>query len=431
VSDLLAAILSAPDDDAPRLVLADQLLERGDPRGEFIRLQVEIARLPEERWEEKLALEERAAELWAEHRFRFVADDVGEAEHAQWRYERGFAAMAWLDEGPVEVLRRAPLLRFLSLQRDFDVPSVVPLLAALPLLETLHVENLDVEDATKLVAAPVLPGHLALSSARRGVTAIVAASSAAGALRHLDVRSSFVDDGDLTALAGMGQLEELAVFGDLQGDLAPLLRSDALVRLRALDMRIVDEALLAVSPFLPQLVKLRVGQHLSLSSLSRATSLGDLTIWRTEPYPAHELRVLAALRLPLHTLALPSHEIQPDGLEVLVAMGLTSLNLHRNLLAGGLAVLGTPAAASLRTLILSECRLTEEDAATLAASPHLADLTTLHLEQNSLGAEGWRRLIASPYLRPHRIVLDHPGDEEVLAAGKARFGGALVHGGAP
>ncbi|MEZ4237102.1 MAG: TIGR02996 domain-containing protein [Myxococcota bacterium] len=30
---LLDAVRAAPDDDAPRLVYADRLLERGDPRG--------------------------------------------------------------------------------------------------------------------------------------------------------------------------------------------------------------------------------------------------------------------------------------------------------------------------------------------------------------------------------------------------------------
>jgi uncharacterized protein (TIGR02996 family) len=35
----LQAILDEPDDDTPRLIYADWLEERGDPRGEFIRLQ--------------------------------------------------------------------------------------------------------------------------------------------------------------------------------------------------------------------------------------------------------------------------------------------------------------------------------------------------------------------------------------------------------
>jgi uncharacterized protein (TIGR02996 family) len=43
----LQAILDSPDDDAPRLVYADWLEERGDPRGEFIRLQCALARMDE------------------------------------------------------------------------------------------------------------------------------------------------------------------------------------------------------------------------------------------------------------------------------------------------------------------------------------------------------------------------------------------------
>ncbi len=39
-AELLAAIRAAPDDDRPRLVYADWLQERGDPRGEFIALQL-------------------------------------------------------------------------------------------------------------------------------------------------------------------------------------------------------------------------------------------------------------------------------------------------------------------------------------------------------------------------------------------------------
>ena len=37
---LLAAIYADPDDDAPRHVLADALIDRGDPRGEFISMQL-------------------------------------------------------------------------------------------------------------------------------------------------------------------------------------------------------------------------------------------------------------------------------------------------------------------------------------------------------------------------------------------------------
>lgn len=40
---LLAAVAAAPDDDAPRLVFADLLSSRGDPRGELIALQCRLA----------------------------------------------------------------------------------------------------------------------------------------------------------------------------------------------------------------------------------------------------------------------------------------------------------------------------------------------------------------------------------------------------
>jgi uncharacterized protein (TIGR02996 family) len=40
----LHAIVEDPDDDTPRLIYADWLEERGDPRGEFIRVQCELAR---------------------------------------------------------------------------------------------------------------------------------------------------------------------------------------------------------------------------------------------------------------------------------------------------------------------------------------------------------------------------------------------------
>jgi uncharacterized protein (TIGR02996 family) len=40
------AILDAPEDDAPRLVYADWLEERGDPRGEYLRVETALAKTP-------------------------------------------------------------------------------------------------------------------------------------------------------------------------------------------------------------------------------------------------------------------------------------------------------------------------------------------------------------------------------------------------
>jgi uncharacterized protein (TIGR02996 family) len=45
MSELFAAILAAPAEDEPRLVYADWLVERGDPRGELIQLQCTLGRV--------------------------------------------------------------------------------------------------------------------------------------------------------------------------------------------------------------------------------------------------------------------------------------------------------------------------------------------------------------------------------------------------
>ncbi len=49
LEDLMEAVLAEPDSDAPRLVYADALQAKGDPRGELIVVQCELARLGCER----------------------------------------------------------------------------------------------------------------------------------------------------------------------------------------------------------------------------------------------------------------------------------------------------------------------------------------------------------------------------------------------
>src|SRR5437764_386728 len=83
----LQTILDNPDDDLPRLVFADWLEEHGNPRGTFIRLQCERAKLlpHDPAWKELLAqeapiLRQFEAE-WSKQALRCV-DEV--------EYRRGF-----------------------------------------------------------------------------------------------------------------------------------------------------------------------------------------------------------------------------------------------------------------------------------------------------------------------------------------------------
>ncbi len=58
----LQDIKQHPGDDTPRLIFADWLEEHGDPRGEFVRLQCELARLPPKS-ASAVRLEQRASDL--------------------------------------------------------------------------------------------------------------------------------------------------------------------------------------------------------------------------------------------------------------------------------------------------------------------------------------------------------------------------------
>jgi uncharacterized protein (TIGR02996 family) len=95
-SALVSEIVAHPDDDRPRMVLADLLTERGDPHGELITIQLRLASLP--RWERDLrdpALAAERAELAA--REKAILDAHGEriagevAERATaYTFRRGF-----------------------------------------------------------------------------------------------------------------------------------------------------------------------------------------------------------------------------------------------------------------------------------------------------------------------------------------------------
>src|SRR4051812_38161141 len=92
----LAAILDAPDDDAPRLIYADYLLEQGDPRGDFIHVQYQLARLPEHA-PEAPALRRQEQDLLAAHGEAW-AGPVG--THARsYAFRRGLLEYADLDAG--------------------------------------------------------------------------------------------------------------------------------------------------------------------------------------------------------------------------------------------------------------------------------------------------------------------------------------------
>lgn len=82
---LLAAVLERPEDDIPRLVLADWLEENGEPeRGEFVRVQIELAAMgdcpawcdPADETCERRIAERRERLLWNAVRPTFGYDPI-------------------------------------------------------------------------------------------------------------------------------------------------------------------------------------------------------------------------------------------------------------------------------------------------------------------------------------------------------------------
>ena len=87
VEALYRAVFAAPADDGPRLVLADALQEQGDPRGEFISLQLQTPRSQRS--------DRRMQKLLDRHRTQFLRrlhSAVMPDENQRW--ERGFLTEA-------------------------------------------------------------------------------------------------------------------------------------------------------------------------------------------------------------------------------------------------------------------------------------------------------------------------------------------------
>jgi uncharacterized protein (TIGR02996 family) len=135
----LQAILADPDDDATRLVYADWLEERGDPRGEFMRTQCALAR-----WREgspgRPQMEARERELLERHQDAWLG--TLRPLLASWTFRRGFLdtvavpASVYLQHAAVPY--PATVRRFEVDLAGFEIP--LPIIEIVP--ESVARENL-------------------------------------------------------------------------------------------------------------------------------------------------------------------------------------------------------------------------------------------------------------------------------------------------
>ena len=172
----LSTIRTTPDDDTARLVYADFLDEQGSPadaaRGEFIRVQIELARLSETD-PKRLALEDRENELLRAHEAAWLG--ALPRSITGWTFERGFLTelsgepAAFELDAVRDAFDRHPItrLRINGLQQ-FD--ACKPLIGSswLGRVRELELSNVSLSDsaAGKLLATPGLTNLTALKLTR-------------------------------------------------------------------------------------------------------------------------------------------------------------------------------------------------------------------------------------------------------------------------
>jgi uncharacterized protein (TIGR02996 family) len=336
-------ILEQPDDDVARLIYADWLEDNDEPeRAEFIRLQVELARLPGDD-PSRPALLERERELRWEHG-RQWAGALPRLVRA-YEFRRGF--VEWVRMDVPGFLRHAEQLFQMAPVRELDVyveRGQGPLLARCPHLARLRGLDLNLAGSDEAGLAELLNSH------------------------HL---------------AGLRSLRLRCLAGSV-GGLAAVRRLDVLTTLDIGNNMLGAEALVALwTAHLPALEMLYLN----------ANALGDAVVQHLAELPLLER---------LQGLELSVNNVSPAGAQALARSRyvgrLTALWLGFNHLGDtGARALADSTRLHLTRLYLGNNGLGLAGVEALARSPQLAGLTHLDLDYNHLPASALRVLAAAPH----------------------------------
>ncbi|MBL8797742.1 MAG: TIGR02996 domain-containing protein [Planctomycetia bacterium] len=379
--EFVQTIRDHPADDLPRLIFADWLEDRGDPRGAFIRTQCALARLGMND-AGRLALEARERQLIAEHASQWLGpllamdidpnDQFPTTKKEAWDLGVGFSGCP--DQPDLAWVRRP------SFRRGFL-------------------------DAAQMKAPVFLEHHQTLFRH-------------APLLRMVKLEEAALHLGELARCPSLERIVGLAFSWEEIGPnrLATLAASPYLGNLRALrfyrnEIGDLGARALAQAPSLTSLVELdvesdrRYENYLTprgmeyLTRNSRLSGLRFLNLQGNALGPSGA-RILAARPLfgQLRKLDLSDNDLGDAGTTELARLDrpsqLRHLALHGNSIgdAGAQAIAGSPHMQSLRQLDLSHNAIDTAGCVALATSPYLKGLQRLGLVCNPIGPEGARAL---------------------------------------
>jgi uncharacterized protein (TIGR02996 family) len=172
-AEMFAAIRVAPDDDGPRLIYADWLVEQGDPRGELIQLDCRMETL-ERSSPERLEAERLRNGLVTQHAREWIEPLLELGIHRA-TIRRGFVEClvvhGQLTHRLAEIRALAPFAREVQVEDETTLDafideggfdgfslhaSMVPRLARVPRLRSLVVRGLEARDLERVLELPGL-----------------------------------------------------------------------------------------------------------------------------------------------------------------------------------------------------------------------------------------------------------------------------------
>jgi uncharacterized protein (TIGR02996 family) len=197
---LLSEVLARPDDDAPRLAYAELMDAKGDPRGEFIRVQLELFRAEQLRQQPSnwLELVDRRDASLREHGARWAADVAPLVDKVE--FQRGFVDAVTL-----------PVTAYL--ERAAAIYAVAPVRVLTFTAAAGHCRELFASPHLGRIRAIVLWNQ---RIGDEGAEAL-AASPHVGEVRYLNLRANRITQKGLEALCASPGLAKLT-YVDLGGN---------------------------------------------------------------------------------------------------------------------------------------------------------------------------------------------------------------------